>query len=291
MIASIARASSSSSALEYVFERAGGALGPSSLDASTDLDAELADFNLPPPVLDNLRAPFEQLGFTLEPGTLNLEAHLPTPPGYTAARRPDVELALIRLPDFLFGPSTTATVFIANGIGYVFDSGARLHLFAEHQDKPTDSLDTAMRSWTRVGVTAVFHPWGVIDEFDAATDRVDFVKRVFEVPDAANGAAPPPVAATFGPAQRLALHTGLLSAFRSYEDLEIMLRLHVDGKRPVDIVEETKLPFVVLKIIDAAEAEGWLAQLIKGARAYNPGNADLKAAAQQIPAALGGDAP
>ena len=290
MIASIAAASSSPNALEYAFDRAGGALGPSSLDASTDLDAELADFNLPPPVLDNLRTPFEQLGFKLEPGTLNLEAHLPTPPGYTAARRPDLELALIQLPDFLFGASTTATVFIANGIGYVFDAGARLHLFAEQQDKPTDSLDTAMRSWTRVGVTAVFHPWGVIAEFDAATDRVEFVKRVFEVPDTTNGAAPDAVPATFDAALRRALHTGLLSAFRSYEDLEIMLRLHVDGRRLVDIVEETKLPFVVLKIIDAAEAEGWLAQLVKGAREYNPGNPELKSAALLIPVALGGEA-
>jgi hypothetical protein len=292
MIESIAEASPSSSNLLYALDRAGQAIGPSSLSASTDLDSVLADFKLPAEVLDHLRAPFEQLGFTVEDGTLQLEPHLPTPPSYTAARRDTLELALIQLPDFLFEPSTTATVFIGNGIGFTFSEGARLHLFAAEQDKPTQFLDKAMKSWTRGGVRAVFHPWGVISEFEAAADRAAFVMRVFEVPDPAAGSGVAPAApATFTSEHRRLLHAGLVKAFPSYEALELMLSLDVNGRQIANIVPPTAVPYAVLKILTAAEAEGWLAELIQGARARNPGNPELRDAAAAIPAALGGEGP
>jgi hypothetical protein len=72
MIESIAAAATASTGLRFALDRAGQALGPSSLSASTDLDDVLADFRLPGPVLDDLRPPFEQLGFAFEPRTLNL---------------------------------------------------------------------------------------------------------------------------------------------------------------------------------------------------------------------------
>lgn len=291
MIESIAVASSSAGALQYLIDRAGQAAGPSSLDASTDLDQELADFNLPDAVLASLRAPFEQLGFSLEPGTLDLEAQLKTPPSYTAAKRPDVELALIQLPDFLFGPTTTATVFIGNGIGYTFEAGARLHLFADGKDEPTKSLDKAMKSWVRGGVTAVFHPWNVIAEFDAATDRKQFVMRVFEVHEASQNGGGAAVVVEFGTEHRNVLHAALAKAFPTYEALELLLSLNVDGRQIADIVPPTGVPIAVLKIIKAAEAEGWIPALIQGARARNPGSTVLQAAAAAIPAALGGEGP
>ncbi len=290
MIESIAAAGSSSNALSYAIDRAGQAFGPASLQASTDLDPVLADFELPPPVLQELQVPFEQLGFTVAPGTLNLEAHLTAPPRYTEARRGPLQLALIRLPDILFEPNTTATVLIGNLIGYAFQPGARLHLFAVEQHEPTDSLGTAMRSWTRVSVSAVFHPWTVIEEFTTAPDRTAYVQRVFEVPER-NGAGPAAAAPAFGSEHRSALHAALLKAFPSYEDLQLMLRLHVEGRRLADIIEPNKLGVVVLAILDEAEACGWIPALIAGARAANPGNPHLKAAAALIPAALGGEGP
>jgi hypothetical protein len=288
MIASIAAAGSSSNALSYAIDRAGQAFGPSSLQASTDLDDVLADFELPPPVLEELQVPFEQLGFTVAPGTLSLEAHLPSPPRYTEARRGPLQLALIRLPDILFEPNTTATVLIGNLIGYAFQPGARLHLFAIEQREPTESLGTAMRSWARVSVAAVFHPWTVIEEFESAPDRTAYVQRVFEVPDS-NGAGPAAAVPTFGSEHRTALHAALLKAFPSYDELQLMLRLHVNGRQLAEIIEPTKLGVVVLAILDAAEAQGWIRDLIAGARAANPGNPDLTAAAALIPAALGGE--
>lgn len=288
MIESIAAASSSSNALSYAIDRAGQAFGPSSLQASTDLDDVLSDFELPPPVLEALQPPLEQLGFTVAPGTLNLEAHLPAPPRYTEARRGPLQLALIRLPDILFEPSTTATVLIGNLIGYAFQPGARLHLFAVEQREPTGSLRTAMQSWARVSVTAVFHPWTVIEEFTAAPDPAAYVQRVFDVQES-NGAGPPAAAPAFGSEHRTALHAALLKAFPSYEELQLMLRLHVNGRQLAEIIEPNKLGVVVLAILDAAEAQGWIPELIAGARASNPGNPDLKAAAALIPAALGGE--
>jgi hypothetical protein len=289
VIESIAAAASSSNVLSYAIDRAGQAFGPSSLQASTDLDDVLSDFELPPPVLQELQTPFEQLGFTVAPGTLNLEAHLPAPPRYTEARRGPLQLALIRLPDILFEPNTTATVLIGNLIGYAFQPGARLHLFAIEQHAPTESLGTAMKSWTRVSVRAVFHPWTVFDEFRAAPDRTAYVQRVFEVPEG-NGAGPAAAAPAFD-SHRSALHAALLKAFPSYEELQLMLRLHVGGRQLAEIIEPNKLGVVVLAILDEAEARGWIPELIAGARTANPGNPDLKAAVALIPAALGGEGP
>jgi hypothetical protein len=293
VIASVAAAPTASSGLRFALDRAGQALGPSSLDASTDLDDVLADFRLPAPVLDGLRPPFEQLGFTFALRKLNLEANLPEPPSYTAAQRGELELALIQLPGFLFGPTTAASVLIANGIGYAFESGARLHLFAVDEDGSTEYLDTAIKGWVRRGVQAVFHPWRRISELGAAPDQVAFVKRVFEVAEAdADGAAPPVVAARAELSQDevLALHSGLLSAFPSEDALQLMLRLRT-GKRLANIAEQNRLDFMVLDVIEDAETNDWLAELISGARAHNPGNAELQAAAQKISAALGGEGP
>jgi hypothetical protein len=298
MIASIADAGTASSGLRYAIDRAGQAFGPSSLDASTDLDAVFADFMLPTEVLDCLRPPFEQLGFALEAGTLNLSPNLPAPPTYTVARRGALELALIRLPHVLFGATTPVNVFIANGIGYSFQKGARLHLFAADEDGTTEFLDTAIKSWTRDGVDAVFHPWRRIGELEAARDRAAFVARVFELGGELNGNPPADVPAPPPPTARqdldkdqfLALLTALNQAFPNYDELQLMLRAHV-GKRLTDITPADKLSFVVLDVIQAAEAQGWLGDLIAGARAAAPGSVVLQEAAQKIPAALGGEGP
>jgi hypothetical protein len=69
-----------------------------------------------------------------------------------------------------------------------------------------------------------------------------------------------------------------------------MLRAHV-GRRLPEITPADKLSFVVLDVIEAAEAEGWLRDLVMGARTAAPGNAELQAAVRRIPAALGGEAP
>lgn len=299
MIASIAGASPASSGLRYALDRAGQAFGPSSLEASTDLDDVFADFMLPAEVLECLRPPFEQLGFALEDGALNLSPNLPAPPRYTVARRGPLELALIQLPQVLFGATTPVNVFIANGIGYSFQKGARLHLFAADEDGTTEFLDTAIKSWTRDGVAAVFHPWRRIAELEAARDRTAFIARVFELAEDMNGGPVPAavVAAPAAPAPRaldkdqfLALLTALKVAFPSYDELQLMLRAHV-GKRLADITPADKISFVVLDVIEAAEAQGWLGDLIAGARAAAPGSTELQEAVRKIPAALGGEGP
>jgi hypothetical protein len=292
VIESIAAAPTASTGLRFALDRAGQAIGPSSLNASTDLDNVLADFRLPAPVLEDLWPPFEQLGFTFALRKLNLEANLPEPPSYTAAQRGELELALIQLPGFLFGPTTAASVLIANGIGYAFESGARLHLFAVDEDGSTEYLDTAIKGWVRRGVQAVFHPWRRISELGAAPDQVAFVKRVFEIAEAeSNGAAPVAAArAELSQDEVLALHSGLLSAFPSEDALQLMLRLRT-GKRLANVAQQNRLDFMLLDVIEDAETNDWLAELIAGARAHNPGNAELEAAARKIPAALGGEGP
>jgi hypothetical protein len=243
-------------------------------------------------VLDRLWQPFQQLGFTFEESRLNLAANLRDPPAYTIARRAELELALIRLPSVLFGPDPTpVTLVIANGIGYAFERGARLHLFAAHEDGTTEYLDTAIKSWTRDGVDAQFHPWRRLAELATAADPAAFVTRVFGIADAqANGGGPPAATSTdLHKDQFLALMQGLQDAFPSYPELQVMLRGYVD-KKLAEISPPGPLGIVALNIIEKAEAQGWLRDLVTGARAAAPGNAALEHAAQLIPAALGGTA-
>jgi hypothetical protein len=138
----------------------------------------------------------------------------------------------------------------------------------------------------------VFHPWRRISELGAAPDQVAFVKRVFEIAEAeSNGAAPVAVArAELSQDAVLALHSGLLSAFPSEDALQLMLRLRT-GKRLANVAQQNRLDFMLLDVIEDAETNDWLAELIAGARAHNPGNAELEAAARKIPAALGGEGP
>jgi hypothetical protein len=81
--------------------------------------------------------------------------------------------------------------------------------------------------------------------------------------------------------QLQALHGALVSAFPSADMLDLMLSIRCD-RRLANITAPAALPIVVLRVIESAEAEGWTAELIAGARESNPGNPDLAAAASLV---------
>jgi hypothetical protein len=81
--------------------------------------------------------------------------------------------------------------------------------------------------------------------------------------------------------QLQALHTALVSAFPNADALALMLRYRCD-RSLANITAPGPLPIVVLHVIESAEAEGWAAELIVGARESNPGNADLATAAATV---------
>jgi hypothetical protein len=80
---------------------------------------------------------------------------------------------------------------------------------------------------------------------------------------------------------RAKLNKGLLSAFPTYPELNMMLVHRLD--QPLqNIVAPTGMPLVVFDVISRAEAEGWTARLVASAMDSNPGNTDLYAVAQEL---------
>ncbi|HAS42702.1 MAG TPA: hypothetical protein DCS93_19635 [Microscillaceae bacterium] len=77
------------------------------------------------------------------------------------------------------------------------------------------------------------------------------------------------------PEQSNDFHEALLHAFRNYDDLRLMLR-HQLNKRLEEITAPKALNLVVLEILESAESEGWLYDLLQAARNQKPGNPRLK---------------
>jgi hypothetical protein len=78
-----------------------------------------------------------------------------------------------------------------------------------------------------------------------------------------------------------AFSTALKSAFRSFDDLKRMLRFQLN-KRLEEIAGRGALNQVVFDLLDVAEAEGWLYDLLQAARRQNEGNAQLQSFEQSV---------
>ncbi|MBD2341518.1 CHAT domain-containing protein [Calothrix sp. FACHB-156] len=81
--------------------------------------------------------------------------------------------------------------------------------------------------------------------------------------------------------QRKQLQEALIDAFLNTSSLEQMLAFELD-KNLRAIVGEGSLQDVVFKLIQTANAEGWVKDLLRGARNSNPGNQKLRAIAEGI---------
>lgn len=77
------------------------------------------------------------------------------------------------------------------------------------------------------------------------------------------------------PKQYKATVEALAFAFRSYDELKDMLRGEV-GQRLALISEKEALPIVINKVIEKAEADNWLEDLLMGAMRASPNNIKLR---------------
>ncbi|MCW5319486.1 hypothetical protein GTQ43_39840 [Nostoc sp. KVJ3] len=80
---------------------------------------------------------------------------------------------------------------------------------------------------------------------------------------------------TFSGQQRRQLKEALISAFPTRSSLEQMLSLELE-KNLEAIAGGSNLQDIVFRLIQMAEAEGWLNDLIHAAQNYNPGNQALR---------------
>ncbi|HMA38393.1 MAG TPA: SIR2 family protein [Chloroflexia bacterium] len=77
------------------------------------------------------------------------------------------------------------------------------------------------------------------------------------------------------------LHEALLAAFPNEDALQLLVRFELDQNLHF-LVKSTLLPNKVLELIDWAQAQGKLEQLIQGAQNTNPDNPKLKAFVEQL---------
>jgi len=81
--------------------------------------------------------------------------------------------------------------------------------------------------------------------------------------------------------QRKQLQFALIDAFPTTAALEQMLTFGLDKKLRA-ILGEGSLQDIVFKLIQIAEAEGWIEDLVRKAHEYNSGNLRLKAIVQEF---------
>jgi len=81
--------------------------------------------------------------------------------------------------------------------------------------------------------------------------------------------------------QRKKLANALIDAFPTLASLEQMLLYELD-KNPRAIAGEGGLQEIVFRLIQTAEAQGWVENLVRAARQENPGNSQLEAIALEL---------
>jgi Effector-associated domain 1/CHAT domain len=81
--------------------------------------------------------------------------------------------------------------------------------------------------------------------------------------------------------QRRELHNALIDAFPDTTSLERMLSFELDKSLRV-IAGEGSLQDIVFKLIQAANAQGWVEDLVRAAYNSNPGNSRLQAIAEEL---------
>ncbi|MBW4590780.1 effector-associated domain EAD1-containing protein [Aetokthonos hydrillicola Thurmond2011] len=81
--------------------------------------------------------------------------------------------------------------------------------------------------------------------------------------------------------QRKKLQEALIDAFRDKASLERMLAFELD-KNLDAIAGGNSLQDIVFNLIETAEAQGWIEDLVNAARESNPGNHLLKATAEGL---------
>ncbi len=77
------------------------------------------------------------------------------------------------------------------------------------------------------------------------------------------------------------LHNALINAFPTQMSLERML-LHELDKNLIEIVREGSLQDIVFQLIQAANSQGWVEDLVRAARNENPGNQLLNATVEEL---------
>ena len=77
------------------------------------------------------------------------------------------------------------------------------------------------------------------------------------------------------------INSTLLGAFPTKESLTRMLRFQLD-KHLNSIVSDGNLQNMIFELVQTAEAEGWIEDLITGAREANPHNSNLLEVSEKI---------
>ncbi len=120
-----------------------------------------------------------------------------------------------------------------------------------------------------------------LDQQTTMTELVAKVNAYSPLPDPARGVGPARVPIQLSGSQMGQFYEALKHAFRSINDLRRMVLFEL-GKRLDEFADISNLNNAVFDLIQTAEAEGWVEELVYAARDSNPGNGQLRALAEQL---------
>jgi Effector-associated domain 1 len=250
-------------------------------------DADLEKLDLPDVLLDWLRPPLEQLGYEIKRLWLEADA-TPRPLFYTVAKNDVIELTLIHLPPIFYSPTNIVAV-AAKGIGFAFGPNPRLHLCSEQQDKLPPYLEKAMTGWNAFGVVATFHTWTELGRLAVENDRAALVVEILEL-DADHAALASRVI-HLERGQFDVTSRSLLARFTRQDALRRLLREEFGKNLSAISSDKVDLEVNVEDVIEHAERNGWIRDLVRVALEKDPKNDGLRKVAAALGVSSNGDAP
>jgi hypothetical protein len=260
-------------------EKLAAGLAPS-VEPTAGSDLEMLD--LPDVLVEWLRPPLEELGYTIERTWLP-PGRTPLPMYYTVAKNNVIELTLIHLPAIFYTP-TNLVALAAASLGFSFGDHPRLHLCAEEREKPPSYLDTALKGWNTRGIRARFHAWSVFSKLKTEPDPCAGVVKILEL----NVDTVDFVELTR--AQFDVLYESLGARFPRPDQLRRFVRQFEQNLSMLSS-DMANLKVNVEEVISCAQAEGWLLDLVRGAIEKDPQNDDLRQLAMELGVSVIGGAP
>ena len=240
----------------------------------------LRDLQLGPLPMSMIRDPLQAMGYKLETVRvvkplfrLECTCSMLTGQGVT--------YYLIQAPKAILDNAIPDNWGAFNGLAYAFEKRTRLFILCDGLDAPArayrEIIEHIWREGDR-GITASYIPWRDITDLIPfkPEDRADLLRQLFGLEERTSEGP-----LKLGGAQRQQLQVALLSAFPDRGGLEQMVSFRM-GENLAVIAGDANLGKAVFELIEWADSQGRLEELIRKAREANPGNPELADFAKQI---------
>lgn len=231
----------------------------------------LKDLRLGPLPTDVMYGPLQSMGYKLETVKLakplfRLECTC------SMLRDHGATSYLLQVPKAILDNAIPDNWGAFNGLAYAFEKRTRLFILCDGLDAPARAYRQIMDNWRADrDIVATYIPWRDITDLIPLKpeERPDLLKQLFGLEEQA---AAGPLKLN-GP-QLQQLKVALLSAFPDRGSLEQMVSFGL-GENLAAIVNDANLDNAVFELIQWADSQGRIGELIRKASEVNPGNREL----------------